>query len=248
MVSVGVQLFTARSLMTTPDQSRETLKKLKEMGYNAAQLYGSKTVFSAAAEACRDVQMPISGILCELEPLKRYGESVFDICREYNIPELSISATITPDMDVDGFIRDVNAYAALVRQQGLSFSYHNHQREFYKTADGRTVMDRFLEEFDPDLVDFMPDTYWLQVGGEDIRHFLQKTKGRVSLLHLKDMIYTPDGPAFAEVGNGTLWFEGILQEAKELGIRQFAVEQDVCPGDPLESLQMSMQNIRKLLK
>lgn len=247
MISVGVQLYTVRSLMTTPEQAQKTLQELKNMGYAFAQLYGSKAVFSAAAEACRAVDMPIRGILSELEPLKKYGESVFEICREYGISELGISASIKPDMDVDGFIRDVNEYAALVRQQGLSFSYHNHQKEFYKAADGRTVMEHFFEGFDPELVEFMPDTYWLQVGGEDVRYFLHKVKGRVKTLHLKDMVYTPDGPMFAEVGNGTLWFEGILREAQDLGISQFAVEQDICSGDPLESLRQSMENIKKLI-
>lgn len=247
MISLGVQLYTIRSKMTTPEQSRQTLQKIKEMGYSSAQLYGSKTVFTAAAEACRDVGLPVSGILCELEPLVRYGESVFAMCEEFGISELGISSSITPDNDVVGFIRDVNEYAALARRHGLTFSYHNHHREFYKMPDGRTVMEHFVEGFDPELVNFMPDTYWLQVGGADIRHFLHNVKGRVKTLHLKDMIYTPDGPMFAEVGNGTLWFEGILREAKELGISQFAVEQDLCPGDPLESLQQSMVNLRKLI-
>ena len=232
--------------MNDPEQSRKTLRALKDMGYTSAQLYGSRAVFSAAAEACREVGLPISGILCDLDAYNRYGESVFEICQEYKIPDLGISCSVTPDMDVDGFIRAVNTYAAEARQRGLSFSYHNHQKEFYKTADGRTVMERFLEGFDPELVDFMPDTYWLQVGGEDIRHFLQKTKGRVKILHLKDMMYTPDGPTFTEVGNGTLWFEGIIQEAREMGIQQFVVEQDICPGDPLESLRKSAEYLQKI--
>lgn len=247
MMDIGVQLFTIREYLSDPETAANAVKTLKAMGYTSAQLYGSKTVFSAAAQACRDAGMPISGILSELEPLKRYGESVFDICKEFDIPDVGISATITEDMDVEGFIKDVNEYAAIVRSHGLSFSYHNHHREFYKTADGKTVMTRFLEGFDKALVDFMPDTYWLQVGGADVRHFLEQTKDRVQLLHLKDLIYTPEGPVFAEVGEGNLWFEGIFQTAQEVGIRRFVVEQDKCSRDPLESLRISIKNIKKML-
>ena len=42
------------------------------------------------------------------------------------------------------------------------------------------------EGFETETVNFMPDTYWLQDGGYDVRYFLEKARNRVRILHLKD--------------------------------------------------------------
>ena len=109
-------------------------------------------------------------------------------------------------------------------------------------------MSRFLKEFDAKTVDFMPDTYWLHDGGYDVRYFLEQTKGRVKYLHLKDMKRTEQGHFFAEIGNGNLYFEGIIKTAIDCGIRNFIVEQDECDGDPIESLKQSYKNITAILE
>jgi sugar phosphate isomerase/epimerase len=109
-------------------------------------------------------------------------------------------------------------------------------------------MDRFIKEFDAETVDFMPDTYWLHDGGYDVRHFLEQTNGRVKILHLKDMKRTEDGHTFAELGNGNLYFEGIINTALNCDITNFIVEQDICEGDAIESLKQSYKFIKSLLE
>lgn len=105
-----------------------------------------------------------------------------------------------------------------------------------------------LEEgFDRNLVRLMPDTYWLQHGGVDVRHFLEQAEGRVNILHLKDMKRTVDGQAFAEIGRGNIHFEGILEVAKKIGIEHFIVEQDRCDGNPLDSARISCEYVRSIL-
>ena len=98
------------------------------------------------------------------------------------------------------------------------------------------------------LVDFMPDTYWIQHGGCDVRRFIEQTKGRAKIIHLKDMIKTKDGHMYAEVGEGNLWFEGILKTAKECGTNYYVVEQDICEINPLESIKISFENTKKMME
>lgn len=132
--------------------------------------------------------------------------------------------------------------------KGLRFSYHNHGHEFIKLGSGEIPMISFLEGFETETVNFMPDTYWLHDGGFDVRCFLDKTRNRVRMLHLKDMKRLENGHTFTEVGNGNLYFEGIIKTAIDLGIEEFIVEQDICEGNPLDSLKISYDYIKNILE
>ena len=171
---------------------------------------------------------------------------MFAICNEFGIPEIGISAFYTTYEEAVDFISRVNPFANIAHDRGLRFSYHNHAKEFIRTSCGKTIMELYLEGFDAETVAFMPDTYWLQYGGFDVRRFLELTRDRVYTLHLKDLKFTKDGPTFAEIGQGNLYFKGILQTALACGIDSFIVEQDTCEQDPLLSLQKSYSEIQSL--
>ena len=246
MLQLGAQVYTVRSLLNTPEEARKTMETIKAIGYDSVQLYGGEERMRICGEAARQAGLPVSGTLVDRKVCDAMGDALFDLCREYGMGEIGISAFHTDAAGARDLIQWANAYGKKARQAGFTYSYHNHAREFIRTEEGRTVMDLYLEGFDPEAVDFMPDTYWLQCGGSDVRHFLDITRGRVTMLHLKDMAYTKEGPKFAEVGSGNLWFPGIIETALACGIRNFAVEQDTCDGDPLESLKMSYDYIRTL--
>lgn len=59
------------------------------------------------------------------------------------------------------------------------------------------------------------------------------------------MKVTLEKTTFAEIGQGSLWFEGIIDTAKKLNINQFAVEQDLCDKDPLVSAEISINYLKK---
>lgn len=246
MNTIGAQLYTVRELLNTPEEAEQTLGKIKALGYDSVQLYGGEERLRLCAEAAKAVGLPISGALVDRKVCDAMGEGLFDLCAQYGIGDIGISAFVTEEAAARDLIEWVNGYAGQARERGFTFSYHNHAKEFVRTDCGKTVMQLYLEGFDPALVDFMPDTYWLQCGGCDVRHFLEQTKGRVKLLHLKDMKYLGTAPQFAEVGSGNLWFPGIIETALACGIHNFAVEQDKCDGDPLDSLAMSIRYIRQL--
>ena len=103
-----------------------------------------------------------------------------------------------------------------------------------------------MEGFDSRCVSFMPDTYRVQHGGGDVRHFLEQVGSRVKILHLKDMTRGENGPTFAEVGCGNLWFPGILETAAACGIEEYVIEQDQCAGDPIESVAKSLSYLKGL--
>ena len=95
---------------------------------------------------------------------------------------------------------------------------------------------------DPMLVKLELDTYWALIAGHDPVAGLQKFKGRVPLVHLKDRD-TADG-SFAELGTGDLPLDALIAAAPEVGVEWLIVEQDKCKRPPLESVKISYDHLK----
>lgn len=89
------------------------------------------------------------------------------------------------------------------------------------------------------------DTYWVKHGGEEPVDYIRKYKGRVPLLHLKDMADDADR-SFAEIGEGILDIPAICAAAEDAGTQWLIVEQDVCKKSPIESVKLSLENLKKM--
>lgn len=246
-MSLGAQLYTVRSRLQGEQETEQTLKEIKEIGYDSVQLFGSVELIENCSKSALAVGLDVIGVLVDMNFCEKHELELFEICKKYGIPDIGISSSSHEYQNPDDYIDRVHCFGRKVKEQGFTFSYHNHGHEFVRLSDGRTAMSHFVEKFDPDLVDFMPDTYWLHDGGYDVRYFLQETEGRVKILHLKDLKRLAEGGhTYAEIGNGNLCFKEILKLAEALGIKQYVVEQDVCPADPVESLRISYNNIQTL--
>lgn len=248
MIEIGAQLYTVRNLLND-DVIKSTLSKIKEIGYNAVQLYnlGSNDSIENCCEICNELGLKVSGILTDLDWCERNQDFLVSLCEKYKISDIGVSSRVMDYESAMEYIPRANAFGKKVKQKGFTFSYHNHGHEFIKTSCDKTVMDLFLDGFDKNVT-LMPDTYWIHDGGYDARHFLEITKGRVEILHLKDVKRTKEGHTFAEIGYGNLYFKGIFEIAKKCEITKFFVEQDECEGNPLDSLCKSYNYIKSVLE
>jgi sugar phosphate isomerase/epimerase len=91
------------------------------------------------------------------------------------------------------------------------------------------------------------DTYWVQRGGADPAAYIRQYAGRCPLIHLKDMAADEKG-SFAEVGEGTMDWPAIFTASEAGGARWYIVEQDVCQRPPLDSVAISLRNLRTMGK
>lgn len=133
--------------------------------------------------------------------------------------------------------------AEIANQGGLKFAYHNHDFEFV-TENGENGFEILAKETDPKQVFFELDIFWAVKAGHDPKELFKKHPGRFPMWHVKDMDKT-DKKEFTEVGNGVIDFASIFKHAKESGMKYFFVEQDVCPGPPLESIAKSIAYLQK---
>ena len=91
------------------------------------------------------------------------------------------------------------------------------------------------------------DMYWASVAGEDPVLLIRQYPQHIKLLHLKDKkegtpVMQGEGvprDTFLELGNGVLDVPDVLRAANQVGVEHYFIEQDECPGDPLDSLRTS---------
>ncbi|MGA0606540.1 sugar phosphate isomerase/epimerase family protein [Phenylobacterium sp. VNQ135] len=124
----------------------------------------------------------------------------------------------------------LNKKGAALKKAGIAVGYHNHNFEF--APQGKTTgLDILLAETDPALVTFEADVGWMAAAGVDPASFIQKHKGRFTLMHVKD-VKASTKPNFelrmdpTEVGSGRLDWKRLLPAAHAAGVRGFYVEQE----------------------
>lgn len=124
----------------------------------------------------------------------------------------------------------LNAKAAVLKRSGIAVGYHNHNFEF--APKGATNgLEILLANTDPALVTFEADVGWMAAAGVDPLGFIQKHRGRFTLMHVKDLKATTRANYElrmdpTEVGSGRLDWTRLLPGAHAAGVRHFYVEQE----------------------
>lgn len=125
---------------------------------------------------------------------------------------------------------------AMLRVNGLRFSFHNHDAEM-ALHDGGTVFDWMLSAAQPRHLLAEPDVYWIKVGGQDPAKFLRNHGARCRLIHLKDE---------TELGLGPVDFPAVFAAAESVGaVEWYVVEQEKYTRTPLESVRACFEQLQK---
>jgi sugar phosphate isomerase/epimerase len=249
---VAVQLYTLRDFLKTPADIAASLKKVRAIGYEAVQVSGMGPIDEAdlvkmlAGEGlvCCATHEPSKTILNE--PVK-VSERLYQLDCKYTAYPYPADIDFKDTVQVNQLVKQLNNAGELLAREHQVLTYHNHAHEFFR-FQGAPLLEYIYAKTDPRFLQGEIDTYWVQAGGGDPVAWCKKLANRLPLLHLKDYAVGADGkPFFAEIGNGNLDFPKIISAAEESGCEWFIVEQDVCPGDPFESLATSFRHIRDYL-
>lgn len=248
--SVGAQLYTVRDFAKTPADVRATFEKVAKIGYRSVQVSGLCPMDAAElASIAKDTGLTIALTHTSYDRLVGDLKNVMKEHAIFGCKIIGLGCMPAQFQDgaegVDAFVKEFNPIAKELKKNGFLFGYHNHAFEFQR-FDGRYIFDRLVEDTDPEAFQFILDTYWLQYGGKSPEKIIRSLKGRIATLHLKDLkIENFSDIKMAEIFNGNLDWPGIVAAAKEAGAPWYMVEQDICPGDPFESLTISYNNLAK---
>lgn len=248
---IAAQLYTVREFTKTPDDIRETMKKVAGLGYEAVQLSALGPMDPAELrQVCDDNGLTICSTHIAFD---RMMEDIDGVIAEHQIygckfPGVGgMSARYSGSADgYREFCKDASEVGRKLQDAGMTFVYHNHSNEYQHFGDERG-MDILFDESDPEAFQFELDTYWVQHGGASPVAWINKCAGRLPVIHFKDMRIKGDRTQYyCEVGRGNLDWPGILDACVTAGVEWYIVEQDVCEGNPFDSLKISFDNLKAM--
>ncbi len=253
---VGLQLYSVRESLKKDVPG--TLAKVRALGIREVETAGTWGQSAADHRAALDT----AGLVCRashvgLENLQADTPLAFK-----EVKTLGTSWVVCPWIPHDkAFTRDdalkaaaaFNRLAKAGKEDGLRFAYHCHGYEFVPSAEG-TLFDTLVGATDPALVSYEIDVFWAKAGGADPAAVIEKMKGRVPFLHVKDMkkgLTYPAGSssnstddANVPVGTGQIDWPAVLRAAMKSGVQVYYLE-DESP-DPFAQIPVSLRYLSGL--
>lgn len=257
-------------------ETMRKIKELGYRSVEVSQIPMTAENVNEFKRACADFDIEIAALSAALEPMlpgapgetlgKDFDKIVSDCntldCNFLRIGMMPLNVMGDKDRIME-FIGKCEVMAERLAEHGIELYYHTHHLEFQK-YDGKYLLDMIKDN--TSKLGFELDVHWIQRAGENPVEFVKKYKDRISLIHLKDYrigqmdlsevdfkdmakfmnIFT-NTIEFAEVGEGNLDMPAIIEAGLESGAQYFLVEQDDVYGrDPLDCLQTSADNLRKM--
>lgn len=250
---ITAQLYTVRELLQGKSKQEiyGVLKQIKEIGYDSVQISAVGDIDMCLAETYRDICAELDLEICVTHTSFDKLESDLDWIIEYHkmwnctrIGVGSMPESFLSKKGVADFIKRCNAIGEKMAQNGQKLVYHNHKFEFEK-YDGTTIMEMLFDGFDTNNIEFEIDTYWVQAGGENPVTWIFKTDGRMSVIHYKDFRIKNNEQQFAEIGQGNLNWDLIIEACHETKVEYAAIEQDSFTDDPMNSLKISYDFLKE---
>ena len=186
---IGAQYYTIRDYARTIEDFEESCKKIKEIGYQIVQISGTPLGAAEMKAVLDHYDLKVVVTHRSFDDFQNNLQEIMDYNRTLGCELCGVGAmpgwARESGENLDRFIREANEAASRLRKEGFYFGYHNHAFEFAR-VEGRYIMDRLIEETDPEEFKFITDTYWLQAGGMDPVTFMKKLDSRSMAVHFKD--------------------------------------------------------------
>ena len=228
----GINLFSLRNFIGTEKEFSDTALRLKAMGYSYLQFSGAPLDAAIVKRVTENTGMPVKLTHVPLDRIINDGEKLMEEHASFGCKNIGLGALPLAEMREDNAVKELierlNTAGGLFKENGFSLYYHNHNYEFSKNSEGKTWFDYILEN--AENVYFTLDFYWVHYGGASVSETLNKAKGRVGCVHLKDYKTERSGsefkPRFAAIGDGNMDIPRLIDTARNCGTEYFFVEQD----------------------
>ncbi|QHV93522.1 sugar phosphate isomerase/epimerase family protein [Spirosoma endbachense] len=234
---LGVEAYTYRAYF--PKDVVATLDTIKALGFTEMEGGTPKGVTTEEYRKMLDkrgIKMVATG--AGYEQIVKDPESIVKNAKQLGasyvmvawIPHEKSNFTIE---NAKKAVDDFNRVGKTLKDNGLTFCYHNHGYEFGPYQNG-TLFDYIVQNTNPQYVSFELDILWAQHGGADPVALLNKYGSRWKLMHLKDLKKGIKGdlsggtPPENDVvlGKGQVDMPGVLKAGKKVGIKHYFIEDE----------------------
>lgn len=247
-MQLGAQLFTVRDFMQTPEDMEKSLTRIRDIGYRIVQVSAIGPIEpQRLRDMCDRLSLKIVITHTNTQRIFQETQAVIEEHNVYGCDYIGIGA-LPPEQRSAEFVSGpvMHEAARAIKAAGKLLMYHNHDFEFEKGTDKKTFFDHLIEGFGADELGFTLDTFWVQAGGLDVCDLIDRLKGRLPCVHLKDMAIQEGQRIMTPVMDGNMSFPKIIQHFEQAGTQYLLVEQDTCQGDPFDCLETSYRNLTTL--
>lgn len=241
--TVGLQTYTVRKQLEKDFAG--TIRKIAGLGIKDVEIadyYGAKP--KEVRRILDDVGMRSHSAHISTATLRNGLE---EACEGANIigQRYLVLGWLSPEErkgldDYKRLIENLNRGSEVCKKAGITLGYHNHDFEFEK-IEGEVPYHMIVTQTGDLALEL--DVYWATKAGRDPVKMLKAHPGRFHLMHLKDIDASGN---FTELGRGRIDFSAVLKAAKDSGVKHAYIEQDETPGDPFDSVQISLEFVRSL--
>ena len=246
-MKLAAQLYTVRDFTKTDGEVRETLTRVREIGYEAVQISGFNAYNPEnIAKGLKENGLEVCATHTPLDRILNETDKVIEEHKLFGAKYVGLGYYESNDLnDYKELLKKLSVVFDKFNAADLKFLYHNHSHEFEK-FDGIRPIDLIIDEAKRGRMGLLPDLYWVQTSGESPERFLRQCKGLTPVVHFKDMRVPIDKSKsnMAEVFEGNMDYESIYKTCEKLGVEWVAVEQDWCDGNPFDSLKKSYTNLK----
>ena len=220
----GIQQFMLGSVMNNEAQTRDTLRAIRQAGYEGIELCSFMThptglmvrLLTRAAGMptgsggkldwpglVRESGLRVISLHTDLGSVERDPAAVTAECQMYGTRYAVITGMYRFDYGSEAAVRELaqrlNRAGAVLAEQGVQLLYHNHNCELLRVSETRRAYDILLEETDPAAVNFEFDSYWFAEGGADVLDWMRRLGSRMKLWHINDRGTRQTGPAMTPI-------------------------------------------------
>lgn len=235
MTTISVQLYSVRESFAVDPAG--TLARLADIGFTQVEPYGL-----AEHAAVLRTALPEHGLTAPTAHAKLIGvdqDEVFAAAVACGVGVV-IDPFVPPEQwqaesDIAATAAALNSAAKRAAEHGITVGYHNHWWELQTSFGGRSALELFAAQLDPELV-LEVDTYWAAAGGADAPALLRELGGQVHALHVKDGDLATDASGQVPAGQGRVPVADVLAAAPN-ALR--VVEFDAYDGDMFDGLAAS---------
>lgn len=276
----AVQQFMLGSVLKNENAVRETFSAIRAAGYDSIELCGFmlhpmgfmiRMLTKAAGmpvgsggnldweRLVKESGLHVVSVHQDLGSIERDAKAVAAEARKFGTDKIVITGMYRFDYGdetaVHNLANRLNEAGKSLAEQGIRLLYHNHNCELRKVNPQKCAYDIFLEETDPEYVNFEFDSYWFTEGGADAKQWMCRLGSRMKLWHINDRGTRMTGPTMTpilktdsmELGTGNMDLDGMAELAKENGVEAVILEshRNWIENSPVKSLQLSAQWLNK---
>ena len=237
---ISIQLYTLRDAMGGQPGFDTVLTRLAQYGYEKVEFAGYYGRTARQIRAQLDglgirASSSHDGISADAAALHTKLRNAVTLGQRYVVVPYLNSNSLS---DWKTWTRQMNAEAAVAKEYGLRYGYHNHAHEFtIDLGGGLTPWEVLTSRLNPQLVHLEVDLYWaytagVNTGAADPNQFaievIREAPQQVRQFHVKDR----DGATgdMCDLGTGVVDFPRIFRTHK---VEEYIVENDTPDVTPL---------------